>query len=254
MPRPSAKRRAVKPARPVDGQLDAIELRERLKDYGYASIMQGSSIIQGGALAMAAVSLISLLAPRGDWVLWLMWVASVVGINAIYVSHIRAAIMEPEDGRSGQVAMMLVGIAEMLQFAVLSPTRPRVEIYESWLAVTALGGVALIWEAFKRARHLGDDAYAEELSAVVALARRTGWRRIAAMSGLVLVLALSATTIVAGGLRGGALKAMAAAPAVIYGLLCLAINVQVHSERIAMARAVKAALGLHRRGQGPPPG
>jgi hypothetical protein len=238
----SSRRASADPPSEPEARLGALELHERLRDYGYASIMQGSSIIQGGALATAAVSLVRLFGPGGDWLLWLMWIVSLVGINAIYVSYIRAAIMEPEDGRSGQVAMMLVGVAEMLQFAIIAPGRPHMEVCVEWLTVTALGGITLIWEAFKRAGRLDGGAYAEELAAVVTLARRTGWRRVWAMSGLVLLLAASAAGIAAGGLRGRVLDAAAAAAVALYGLLCLGINVQVHRERIDTARAVKAAL------------
>jgi hypothetical protein len=226
--------------------LDADELYERLKGYGYDSMMQGSSMIQGGALAMAAVSLTPLLGHNGDPVRLVMWGATVTGISAIYVAYIRAAIMEPANGRFGQMSLMLIGIVEMLQFAVLQPDRRPAETYAAWLLIGAAGGLVLIWEAVNRTRRLEDHSYADELASLVQLARSSGWRRVRIISGIVVLLALCGGAILLRDLRGGALIAVSAIPAVIFGLLTLGIHVQIHFERLAMTRVVSEALAARR--------
>ncbi|HEY3887293.1 MAG TPA: hypothetical protein VGL73_01885 [Caulobacteraceae bacterium] len=170
----------------------------------------------------------------------LLWAASIAGINAIYVAYIRAAVMEPREGRFGQMSMMAVGVMEMAQFAILGVSWPEASVVSAWLFVSAAGGCVLVWEATNRTLALKPGAYASELAALIALARRAGWRRVVAMTVIVLIMAGSGLAINFG--RGGAPLFVGLGAGILYGLLCLGVNIQVHFERLVMMRIVTQML------------
>lgn len=228
---------------PEANLFDAAALKARLRDYGYTSMMQGSSMIRGGALAVAAVVLVDLMSlGPGDWVRLLIWVNTMIGVSAIYLAYVRAAILEPEDGRFGQVSLTLIGIVQMLQFTVLGSGRSLREAYAAWFLVTAVGGGVIIWEAYNRTQRLERGLFADELAELVADSRRSGWRRIRVMLITVAVLGTEGAVAGFGLLTGRALDISACAVAVAFGLVALGVHVQVHYERLAMNRFVAAAL------------
>jgi hypothetical protein len=231
------------PSLPACELLDAEAMHARLKHYGFANILENISMIQGATLALAAVALVEMLSRDAKWVAWLMWAVSVTGINAIYVAYVRAAIIEPEDGRFGQTALTLVGMCEMLQFALLARWRGHPEqTYLDWLIVTFVGGVLLIWEGRNRSLRLEHRGYAGELAELAQAARVKGGQRIFVMTAVVIVMALAIAAIALWALRGGALDAAAAAPAAIFGAVTIGMTIHIYHERISMMRKVHAIL------------
>lgn len=146
---------------------DKETLRARLRDYNVVVFQIASSLVQSGVLALAAIVLIDILyAERSQTILLLLWLASFVFAVLAFERQLYLPLATPRGGVSDVWPLMLMGLAQFVSFACLSPRANGVAPWELWYFAYTAGtimGAATIWQA---ARFANMDDYSPELRSV----------------------------------------------------------------------------------------
>jgi hypothetical protein len=152
---------------PVPHIFDQETLRARLRDYNVVVFQIASSLVQSGVLALAAIVLIDILYAQRDLpILLLLWLAAFVFAVLAFERQLYLPLATPRGGVSDVWPLMLMGLAQFMSFACLSPRANGVAPWELWyFAYTAstIMGAATIWQA---ARFVNIDDYSPELKSV----------------------------------------------------------------------------------------
>jgi hypothetical protein len=118
-------------------QLDRVALLERVKDRSSELVNQTNAILQGGVLSAAGFGLIEIVRHPTDWPLRVMlWLVSMVACSIVYFRLASRAPFYMTSGSAVFVAMPLVGISEILLFAILSLDGPGAWRYWFFAAAT----------------------------------------------------------------------------------------------------------------------
>jgi hypothetical protein len=146
---------------------DRETLRARLRDYNVVVYQIASSLVQSGVLALAAIVLIDILyAQREVHILLLLWLAAFVFAVLAFERQLYLPLATPRGGVSDVWSLMLMGLAQFVSFACLSPRANGVAPWELWyFAYTAstIMGAVTIWQA---ARFVTIEDYSPELKPV----------------------------------------------------------------------------------------
>lgn len=146
---------------------DRETLRARLRDYNVVVFQIASSLVQSGVLALAAIVLIDVLyAQRDVPILLLLWLAAFVFAVLAFERQLYLPLATPRGGVSDVWPLMLLGLAQFVSFACLSPRANGVAPWELWyFAYTAstIMGAVTIWQA---ARFVTIEDYSPELKPV----------------------------------------------------------------------------------------
>lgn len=146
---------------------DQETLRARLRDYNVVVYQIASSLVQSGVLALAAIVLLDILyAQREVPILLLLWLAAFVFAVLAFERQLYLPLATPRGGVSDVWLLMLLGLAQFVSFACLSPRANGVAPWELWyFAYTAslIMGAATIWQA---ARFVTIEDYSPELKPV----------------------------------------------------------------------------------------
>lgn len=146
---------------------DRETLRARLRDYNVVVFQIASSLVQSGVLALAAIVLIDVLyAQRDVPILLLLWLAAFVFAVLAFERQLYLPLATPRGGVSDVWPLMLMGLAQFVSFACLSPRANGVAPWELWYfayTASAIMGAATIWQA---ARFVTIEDYSPELKPV----------------------------------------------------------------------------------------
>lgn len=146
---------------------DAETLRARLRDYNVVVFQIASSLVTSGVLALAAVVLIDIFfAQRDQAILFLLWLASFVFAVLAFERQLYLPLATPRGGVSDVWPLMLLGLAEFVSFACLSPRASGEAPWQLWYFSTtasAIMGAATVWQA---ARFVNLDDYAPDVKVV----------------------------------------------------------------------------------------
>lgn len=146
---------------------DRETLRARLRDYNVVVFQIASSLVQSGVLALAAIVLIDILyAQRDVPILLLLWLAAFVFAVLAFERQLYLPLATPRGGVSDVWPLMLMGLAQFVSFACLSPRANGVAPWELWYfayTASAIMGAATIWQA---ARFVTIEDYSPELKPV----------------------------------------------------------------------------------------
>lgn len=152
---------------PVPHIFDRETLRARLRDYNVVVFQIASSLVQSGVLALAAIVLIDILyAEREVPLLLLLWLAAFVFAVLAFERQLYLPLATPRGGVSDVWPLMLMGLAQFVSFACLSPRANGVAPWELWYFAYTAGmimGAVTIWQA---ARFVTLDDYSPELRPV----------------------------------------------------------------------------------------
>jgi hypothetical protein len=148
---------------PVRHIFDQETLRARLRDYNVVVFQIASSLVKSGVLALAAIVLIDILyAQRDQTILLLLWLASFVFAVVAFERQLYLPLATSRGGVSDVWPLMLLGLAEFLSFACLSPRASGEAPWQLWYfswAASSIMGAATVWQA---ARFASLDDYAPE--------------------------------------------------------------------------------------------
>jgi uncharacterized membrane protein YgdD (TMEM256/DUF423 family) len=146
---------------------DAQTLRARLKDYNVVVFQIASSLVASGVLALAAVVLVEIFyAQRDQTILLLLWLASFVFAILSFERQLYLPLATPRGGVSDVWPLMLLGLAEFVSFACLSPRASGEAPWQIWYfssTASAIMGAATVWQA---ARFVNLDDYAPDVKPV----------------------------------------------------------------------------------------
>ena len=146
---------------------DAETLRSRLRDYNVVVFQIASSLVKSGVLALAAIVLVDILyAERDQTILLLLWLGSFVFAVLAFERQLYLPLATPRGGVSDVWPLMLLGLAEFVSFACLSPRASGEAPWQLWYFSTtasAIMGTAAVWQA---ARFSNLDDYAPDVKAV----------------------------------------------------------------------------------------
>jgi hypothetical protein len=152
---------------PVPHIFDRETLRARLRDYNVVVFQIASSLVQSGVLALAAIVLIDILyAQRDVPLLLLLWLAAFVFAVLAFERQLYLPLATPRGGVSDVWPLMLMGLAQFVSFACLSPRANGVAPWELWYFAYTAGtimGAVTIWQA---ARFVTLDDYSPDLRPV----------------------------------------------------------------------------------------
>jgi hypothetical protein len=146
---------------------DAETLRARLRDYNVVVFQIASSLVKSGVLALAAIVLIDILyATRDQPILLLLWLGSFVFAVLAFERQLYLPLATPRGGVSDVWPLMLLGLAEFVSFACLSPRASGEAPWQLWYfssAASAIMGATTVWQA---ARFANLDDYAPDVRPV----------------------------------------------------------------------------------------
>ncbi len=152
---------------PVPHIFDRETLRARLRDYNVVVFQIASSLVQSGVLALAAIVLIDILYAERDLpILLLLWLGAFVFAVLAFERQLYLPLATPRGGVSDVWPLMLMGLAQFVSFACLSPRANGVAPWELWYfayTASAIMGAATIWQA---SRFVNLDDYSPELKSV----------------------------------------------------------------------------------------
>lgn len=155
---------------PAPHVFDRETLRARLRDYNVVVFQIASSLVQSGVLALAAIVLIDILYAEHDrMILLLLWLASFVFAVLSFERQLYLPLATPRGGVGDVWPLMLLGLAQFVNFACLSPRTNGEAPWELWYfstAASAIMGAAAVWQA---ARFANLDDYEPELRPVGAM-------------------------------------------------------------------------------------
>ncbi|MBL9095805.1 MAG: hypothetical protein JNK07_02670 [Alphaproteobacteria bacterium] len=136
---------------PAPQVFDRETLRARLRDYNVVVFQIASSLVQSGVLALAAIVLIDILyAERDQAILLLLWLASFVFAVLSFERQLYLPLATPRGGVGDVWPLMLLGLAQFVNFACLSPRTNGEAPWELWYFSTtasAIMGAAAVWQA-----------------------------------------------------------------------------------------------------------
>ena len=146
---------------------DAETLRARLRDYNVVVFQISSSLVKSGVLALAAIVLIDILYAQHDQaLLLLLWLGSFVFAVLAFERQLYLPLATPRGGISDVWPLMLLGLAEFVSFACLSPRASGEAPWQLWYfstSASAIMGAAAVWQA---ARFVNLDDYAPDVKPV----------------------------------------------------------------------------------------
>jgi hypothetical protein len=152
---------------PIPHIFDAETLRARLRDYNVVVFQIASGLVQSGVLALAAIVFIDILyAERDQALLLLLWLGSFVFAVLAFERQLYLPLATPRGGVGDVWPLMLMGLAQFVSFACLSPRANGVAPWELWYFSTtasAIMGAATVWQA---SRFFNLDDYAPALKPV----------------------------------------------------------------------------------------
>lgn len=152
---------------PIPHVFDAETLRARLRDYNVVVFQIASSLVQSGVLALAAIVFIDILyAERDQALLLLLWLGAFVFAVLAFERQLYLPLATPRGGINDVWPLMLMGLAQFVSFACLSPRANGVAPWELWYFSTtasAIMGAATVWQA---SRFFSLDDYAPALKPV----------------------------------------------------------------------------------------
>jgi hypothetical protein len=130
---------------------DRETLRARLRDYNVVVFQIASSLVQSGVLALAAIVLIDILYAERDQVILLsLWLGAFVFAVLAFERQLYLPLATPRGGVSDVWPLMLLGLAQFVSFACLSPRANGVAPWELWYfssTASAIMGLAAVWQA-----------------------------------------------------------------------------------------------------------
>lgn len=136
---------------PVPHIFDSETLRARLRDYNVVVFQIASSLVQSGVLALAAIVFIDILyVERDQALLLLLWLAAFMFAVLAFERQLYLPLATPRGGVSDVLPLMLMGLAQFLSFACLSPRANGVAPWELWYfssTASAIMGLATVWQA-----------------------------------------------------------------------------------------------------------
>jgi hypothetical protein len=146
---------------------DADTLRARLRDYNVVVFQIASSLVKSGVLALAAIVLIDILfAERDQTILLLLWLGSFAFAVLAFERQLYLPLATPRGGISDVWPLMLLGLAEFVSFACLSPRDSGIAPWQLWYfssTASAIMGAATVWQA---SRFANLDDYAPNVKVV----------------------------------------------------------------------------------------
>ena len=152
---------------PIPHIFDQETLRARLRDYNVVVFQIASSLVQSGVLALAAIVLVDILyAERNQTILLLLWLAAFVFAVLAFERQLYLPLATPRGGVGDVWPLMLMGLAQFVSFACLSPRSNGEAPWELWYFASTAGaimGAATVWQA---ARFANLDDYSPELKPV----------------------------------------------------------------------------------------
>ena len=152
------------PARQV---FDQETLRARLRDYNVVVFQIASSLVTSGVLALAAIVFIDILyAERDQGILLALWLGAFVFAVLAFERQLYLPLATPRGGVADVWPLMLLGLAQFVSFACLSPRASGVAPWPLWFfssTATAIMGAATVWQA---ARFATLDDYTPEMKHV----------------------------------------------------------------------------------------
>lgn len=152
---------------PVPHIFDGETLRARLRDYNVVVFQIASSLVQSGVLALAAVVLVDILyAERDQAILLLLWLAAFVYGVLAFERQLYLPLATPRGGVGDVWPLMLLGLAQFVSFACLSPRASGVAPWELWYfssTASSIMGAGAVWQA---ARFANLDDYAPDVKQV----------------------------------------------------------------------------------------
>lgn len=133
--------------------IDSETLRARLRDHNVVVFQIASGLVQSGVLALAAVVLIDILyAERDQMILLSLWLGAFVFAVLAFQRQLYLPVATPRGGVSDVWPLMLLGLAQFLSFACLSPRANGVAPWELWYFSTtasAIMGLAAVSQALR---------------------------------------------------------------------------------------------------------
>jgi hypothetical protein len=165
-------------------QLDREALLERVSERSAGLVAEISTILLGGVLSAAGFGMIEIFRHPTDWPMRvILWLISMIACFIVYFRLATRAPFYMTSGSAVFVAMPLVGVSEILLFAVLTLDAPGAWRYWFFAAVTlsATGVITNILELRRlRPRH-----YAADTEAVFAHLRSRLRAEAAEAAGLI---------------------------------------------------------------------
>jgi hypothetical protein len=148
-------------------RLDRADLMQRFKAQGDNLVIQVGGFIQGGVLSAAAFSLIEIFRTQDDTLVRLfLWLSSVLISLVVFF---RTCLRAPFLTRAGlDVLFMLpvMGIFEILLFAVLTSTALGPDSWRYWFVAAALFGLSGYAATWLNLRAVKSESYDESIAVV----------------------------------------------------------------------------------------
>lgn len=138
---------------PVPHIFDSETLRARLRDHNVVVFQITSGLVQSGVLALAAVVLIDIFyAERDQAVLLSLWLGAFVFAVLAFQRQLYLPVATPRGGVSDVWPLMLMGLAQFVSFACLSPRANGVAPWGIWYfssTASAIMGLAAVYQALR---------------------------------------------------------------------------------------------------------
>jgi|GEM_PF-5648902 len=166
-------------------QLDRDAFLERISERSAGLVAEISTILLGGVLSAAGFGMIEIFRHPTDWPMRLiLWLISIIACFIVYFRLATRAPFYMASGSAVFVAMPLVGVCEVMLFAVLTLDGPGAWRYwfVSGVALAASGVFTNILEL----RRLRPGHYATDVEAVLAHLRSRLKAEAAEAAGLVI--------------------------------------------------------------------
>jgi hypothetical protein len=138
---------------PVPHIFDGETLRARLRDHNVVVFQITSGLVQSGVLALAAVVLIDIFyADRDQAVLFSLWLGAFMFAVLAFQRQLYLPVATPRGGVSDVWPLMLLGLAQFVSFACLSPRANGVAPWGIWYfssTASAIMGLAAVSQALR---------------------------------------------------------------------------------------------------------
>ncbi len=163
-------------------QLDRAELTQRFKGQGADLVIQVASLLQGGILSAAAFSLIEIFRTQDDTLVRLiLWLMSVILSLVIFFRVCQRAPFLTRAGADVLFMVPIMGLFEIILFAVLASTTLGPGSWRYWYIAATLFAVASFFATWLNLRALNPGQYADDakiaFSAYKAMLRRSCFHR-----------------------------------------------------------------------------
>jgi hypothetical protein len=169
-------------------QLDGDALLERIGQRSSGLVTEISTILLGGVLSAAGFGMIEIFRHPTDWpVRVMLWLVSMLACFIVYFRLATRAPFYMTSGSAVFVAMPLVGVAEILLFAVL--TLDGSGAWRYWFLAGVVLAASGVLTNVLELRRLQPHHYAADTAAVISQVRRKLRAEAAEAGGLVLLTA-----------------------------------------------------------------